>query len=1231
MRPTRRLSSLLAIVAVLAVATVGQIALPQDAVAVPVATNPQTYQAYGRVFPDPQGCEAGQPGASPFAEGNVCSTDFIQFDEMVAGFEFLETIAPEGARPFAEFMELQRLDEDYADVLDLDSGEGLSAGLPQPDLSREKSPLYMVKVTDERSDISEAERDHFVFSLSIHGIERAGAEGGIRAVEDFVTFGSLEPDRPLVETDPTRSTTFGEALRRSVIYFMLPNPDGWLRGDTTEQNAFYQRYNGNGIDLNRDWPSQGFTFRPYTPLSEPESRSYAKVLQHIKSQTEAGRFTGGNDLHGQLIDRAFSFTLVGGAQRSFDKNEAAVRTLRRIWADQETRLSWSPLIKGNEEPEACVEPGLFPNVQPEPGCDPTNRVYADQWGTIWDTIDYTVTGALGDWFDQPIGLDALGLDNEMSLSHLSNCGTGKCYDRQVEQLHVDGNKGLIYAQINLALAEQEAVFRQPGRTAYITNPERVVNDGSSAPGRPEFENLPPQEATGGTITVPPNNPLTFEVKGPEDGVYNGGFTVTVTYTNAQGVSPGAVTGVIVERKVEEGEPAAGQTEYEPVNADYNQSAIYAQAGMTVNVNAPRPGQYRVRLDAKEDGGPFGGGVDPPPGAHDVDITFTRALSWPDPGQVPYDVSNIDFFTDLNEHTLEGFGFEALTVEQVLDASFDLSQFDSIVLADRFMPGWHAQGVTDEGRLRFSDAERDSYLARLAEFAGAGGNLVLTDGAFQALRFLPTLQGDGALFPDAVHEAVVYAGHVHFNDGDGPTYATQDLAKEINQPGAAEGENNRHQTAEPVPVGYSIGDGFDDGTMPNWVVDEEAWEAAGGITVGTSSGVEPGVGSEDPNAENPDEEEEPAAVAGVSLGELSYGDGAIRIIGSVLPMPTEQFDHAFGLASYGVTYSGYQVFDNALQFVRPGGTWRLGGADRYETSTEVAYKHYNTVDAVVIANGENFVDALTAVPLAKALGAPILLTPAEGLHPAVFEYLLTRNPAPARAFVIGGENAVSAQVIEDLQRVRIPTDGITRVSGEDRYATSVAVSRALGEVTGQEATKAVIATGERFPDVLAAGPVAANYGEDQAPVPLLLTPQAQLDQRVADFIFETGISETLITGGEAAVSSAVEDALPSPTRVAGVERTETAAKLADLLAQLRGEETTRVTVATAENFPDAMVVGAPGGRDGIPTLLVYDDGVAASAPTAEYLAEQDPREVYVAGGFGVVSREIVADIEALTGR
>jgi len=82
--------------------------------------------------------------------------------------------------------------------------------------------------------------------------------------------------------------------------------------------GFDQRYNGNGMDLNRDWPTLGFTYRPYTPWSEPETRAFGKILKSVGPKDASGdpAWAGGIDLHGQLIDRAFSFTLIGGGGAS---------------------------------------------------------------------------------------------------------------------------------------------------------------------------------------------------------------------------------------------------------------------------------------------------------------------------------------------------------------------------------------------------------------------------------------------------------------------------------------------------------------------------------------------------------------------------------------------------------------------------------------------------------------------------------------------------------------------------------------------------------------------------------------------------------------------------------------------------------------------------------------------------------------------------------------------------
>jgi hypothetical protein len=186
------------------------------------------------------------------------------------------------------------------------------------------------------------------------------------------------------------------------------------------------------------------------------------------------------------------------------------------------------------------------------------------------------------------------------------------------------------------------------------------------------------------------------------------------------------------------------------------------------------------------------------------------------------------------------------------------------------------------------AQVQSWGSQLRGFVERGGNLVLTDGAIRNLAYM------GVVPRSAISTFSVYAGYVGFtSDGNTDTY-DDPLAANVNQPGAAEGDGHRHQTYEPVPIGYAIQneDGADFNSSPVWAVDQTTWENAGGRTAGTTT---------------PDQ---------VTLGELKLGRGTIRIIGALLPMPTEQYYHPFGLANYALTYTGYQVLQNTLQWTRP---------------------------------------------------------------------------------------------------------------------------------------------------------------------------------------------------------------------------------------------------------------------------------------------------------------------------
>src|SRR3954468_5886468 len=61
-----------------------------SAAATPVATDDGSYQALGRVFPDPlAGCSNSGGACSPYANGNLPATQFIGVDEFVDAIKYM--------------------------------------------------------------------------------------------------------------------------------------------------------------------------------------------------------------------------------------------------------------------------------------------------------------------------------------------------------------------------------------------------------------------------------------------------------------------------------------------------------------------------------------------------------------------------------------------------------------------------------------------------------------------------------------------------------------------------------------------------------------------------------------------------------------------------------------------------------------------------------------------------------------------------------------------------------------------------------------------------------------------------------------------------------------------------------------------------------------------------------------------------------------------------------------
>ncbi|HHV64191.1 MAG TPA: SH3 domain-containing protein [Peptococcaceae bacterium] len=149
--------------------------------------------------------------------------------------------------------------------------------------------------------------------------------------------------------------------------------------------------------------------------------------------------------------------------------------------------------------------------------------------------------------------------------------------------------------------------------------------------------------------------------------------------------------------------------------------------------------------------------------------------------------------------------------------------------------------------------------------------------------------------------------------------------------------------------------------------------------------------------------------------------------------------------------------------------RIGGGNRYETSVLLARRLYS--DSLIIANGDNFPDALSAASYAGIRQVPIVLT-SKILPPAVEDYILETQPH--NLIVIGGEEAVPTESL-----VKVGLNSFTRLGGQNRYETNAKVVDYMQEVV--QSADQFVASGENFPDAVSGTVLAAKFK-----VPLLLT-------------------------------------------------------------------------------------------------------------------------------------------------
>jgi hypothetical protein len=252
----------------------------------------------------------------------------------------------------------------------------------------------------------------------------------------------------------------------------------------------------------------------------------------------------------------------------------------------------------------------------------------------------------------------------------------------------------------------------------------------------------------------------------------------------------------------------------------------------------------------------------PPPANFPDHPIIRQIE-----QGPYNVSNVDYFRDLRGSVPNA----PVAVRENEMGKID--RFDTFVVAD-----------TEVGDVN-----------ELQSFVRSGGNLILTDAALQLVPKLTKVT------PKAIDK---YWGYVGYSDLKRTHPWTHNLLV------------TARQTYDPTGLGYPLlmerdsywsedgqGGSSTENSAPIWVVTRADWEQAGGETIGTVDPPER-KGTVEGTAENL-----------TNIGTMKLGKGRLVIFGALLPQPTENFSHWFGLNGYTISAAGQTMLLRAMSWKR----------------------------------------------------------------------------------------------------------------------------------------------------------------------------------------------------------------------------------------------------------------------------------------------------------------------------
>lgn len=315
----------------------------------------------------------------------------------------------------------------------------------------------------------------------------------------------------------------------------------------------------------------------------------------------------------------------------------------------------------------------------------------------------------------------------------------------------------------------------------------------------------------------------------------------------------------------------------------------------------------------------------------------------------------------------------------------------------------------------------------------------------------------------------------------------------------------------------------------------------------------------------------------------------------------------------VTGEDGKVYADTMNISSREGFERIFGKLRYDTSRAIADKlkeqfGVEQFDAVIVANGRNFADALGGCYLSYVKQAPILIISDknENTQEDMKKYILSNLKADGMIYILGGTAAVPSNMESGLDGYQI-----RRLAGADRYQTNLAVLEEAG--VGDE--DILISTGNGYADSLSASSA-------KRPVMLVSSKNGlNIDQKAYLSLYKG--NRFYVLGGETVVKPEVEEALKTygeTKRLGGANRFETSVMIAEEFSSNADE----AVFAYSGGFPDGLCGGLLAASNDAPLILTrYERTEQAEA----FCSGRNIHYGIVLGGPGTDEKPMITDQDA----